>query len=229
MFPCSAQAATGYSDWAAIVVAGDWHSHSGSPSQIFDNARRDVSRDLEGLGFARANIAELSARPGTAVPRTTVARLAERLRALSSRTNGGCLLYFSSHGSPDGIVMGNAILEPRQLRRILNSSCDDKPTVVILSACFSGTFVHALSAPNRLILTAARADRTSFGCGQTDRYPYFDQCVLSVWPHVNGFAALGRDAQICVAAREKREHVGPPSDPQLFVGAAAAAEIPRWH
>src|SRR5690242_11586534 len=29
--------AMGLSDWAAIVVAGDWHSHSGAPSQVFDN------------------------------------------------------------------------------------------------------------------------------------------------------------------------------------------------
>jgi hypothetical protein len=227
--PHIAQAATAYSDWAAVVVAGDWHAHDGSPSQIFDNARRDVSDDLVALGFARANIAELSARPGAAVPRASVRDVADALRALSNRTSGGCLVYFSSHGSPDGIVLGNAILEPAQLRRMLNNSCAGKPTVVVLSACFSGAFVHALSASNRMILTAARADRTSFGCGQTDRYPYFDQCVLSVWPHASGFASLGRAAQICVAAREKREHVGPPSEPQLWVGAEAATDIPRWH
>ncbi|MBV9903036.1 MAG: peptidase C13, partial [Alphaproteobacteria bacterium] len=29
--------AAGFSDWAAIVVAGDWHSHSGAPSEVFDN------------------------------------------------------------------------------------------------------------------------------------------------------------------------------------------------
>lgn len=224
-----AHASTAYANWAAVVVSGDWHAHDGRPSQIFDNARRDVTRDLVALGFARDHIAELSARPGAQVPRASISNFAKSLRALSNRTSGGCLIYFSSHGSPDGIVVGNVIFEPPQLKRVLNYSCAEKPTVVVLSACFSGAFVHALSAPNRMILTAARADRTSFGCGQTDRYPYFDQCVLSVWPYASGFAALGRAAQICVAARERREHVGPPSEPQLWVGAAAASDIPKWH
>jgi len=120
------------------------------------------------------------------------------------------------------------LLQPARLARMLDASCADRPTVVVVSACFSGVFVPALRARNRMILTAARADRTSFGCGQTDRYPYFDQCVLSVWPYADSFATLGRAAQVCVAAREKKEHVGPPSEPQMWIGADAAAEIPRW-
>jgi hypothetical protein len=147
---------------------------------------------------------------------------------LSNRTHGGCLLYFSSHGSPDGVVLGESILQPSQLAKILSNSCADRPAVVVVSACFSGNFVPALAGANRLILTAARGDRTSFGCGQTDRYPYFDECLLSVWPRSDGFPALGREAQACVAAREKKEHVGPPSEPQMSIGANAEAELPKW-
>src|ERR1051326_1303322 len=39
-----------YSDWAVAVVAGDWRDHEGRPSEIFDNARRDVSSALAGIG-----------------------------------------------------------------------------------------------------------------------------------------------------------------------------------
>jgi len=223
----SAEASSPFARWAAVVVSGDWHAHDGSPSEIFDNARRDVTRDLETLGFARNNIEDFSARPGTWPPETAPA-IRDALSNISYRARGGCLVYFSSHGSPDGIVLGNSLLEPYTLARILNSSCGDRPTVVVLSACFSGVFVPTLRAHNRMIITAARRDRASFGCGQTDRYPYFDQCVLSVWPYADSFAALGRAAQICVAAREKREHVGPPSQPQLWIGADAAYDIPKW-
>jgi hypothetical protein len=38
------------------------------------------------------------------------------------------------------------------------------PAVIVLSACFSGSFIDEVSAPDRLIITAARDDRTSFGC-----------------------------------------------------------------
>ncbi|HEX4078520.1 MAG TPA: C13 family peptidase [Rhizomicrobium sp.] len=223
-----AYATTGFAGWAAIVVAGDWHAHDGRPSDIFDNARRDVARDLIGLGFAPKNVEEFSVRPGASDGPVDAGAIGNALWDLSNRTSGGCLVYFSSHGSPDGVVLGDTLLEPQQLARMLDNSCARRPTIVVLSACFSGVFVPALRAPNRLILTAARADRTSFGCGQTDKYPYFDQCVLSVWPYADSFAALGRAAQVCVAAREKKEHVGPPSEPQMWIGADAAAEIPRW-
>jgi hypothetical protein len=223
----AAEASSPFSKWAAVVVSGDWHAHDGSPSEIFDNARRDVTHDLETLGFARNNIEDFSARPG-AWPPATAPAIRDALSDISYRAHGGCLVYFSSHGSPDGIVLGNSLLEPYTLARILNSSCGERPTVVVLSACFSGVFVPTLQARNRMIITAARRDRASFGCGQTDRYPYFDQCVLSVWPYADSFAALGRAAQICVAAREKREHVGPPSQPQLWIGADAAYDIPKW-
>src|SRR5262249_45571710 len=43
--------ASGYSNWAVVVVAGDWHAHDGSPSEIFDNARRDVADALVDIGF----------------------------------------------------------------------------------------------------------------------------------------------------------------------------------
>jgi len=223
-----AQAADGYSDWAAVVVAGDWHAHDGSPSDIFDNARRDVARNLIALGFARANLEEFSARPGAPVAAADAQAIGNALWDLSNRTSGGCFLYFSSHGSRDGLVLGNTILDPSRLAKMVNNSCADKPTVVVVSACFSGVFVAPLQAPNRLILTAARADRASFGCGQTDRYSYFDQCVLSSWPQASGFASLGRAAQACVAAREKRERIGPPSEPQLWIGNRAAGELRNW-
>ena len=99
---------------------------------------------------------------------------------------------------------------------------------MVVSACFSGGFVPELTGKKRVVLTAARRDRSSFGCGQTDRYPYFDECVLSVWPHVDNFIALGRAARICVAAREKRERVGPPSEPQLRIGTEIVATLPKW-
>jgi hypothetical protein len=209
-------------------VAGDRYAHNGSPSEIFDNARQGVVHDLEASGFAVRNIAEFSAAQHSGVADARASAIAGALRILANRARGGCLLYFTSHGSPDAMVLGSRWLTPRQLARIVDTDCGNRPTVAVISACFSGTFVPALAGKNRLILTAARRDRSSFGCGQTDRYPYFDECVLSVWPHVDGFLALGRAARTCVAAREKREHVGPPSEPQLRVGSQIAATPPTW-
>ena len=232
VFALPARAASPFGDWAAVVVAGDWHAHDGSPSEIFDNARRDVSADLISLGFQPDNVAQFSVRPEN-YPRQSLMKsdgttIGNTLWDLSNRTNAGCLVYFSSHGSPDGVVLGDDVYAPKTLAQAINNSCSDRPTVVIISACFSGVFVPALQAPNRMILTAARPDRTSFGCGQTDKYPYFDQCVLQSWPGMGDFPSLGRAVQACVAAREKKEHMVPPSEPQLLIGATAATSLPRW-
>jgi hypothetical protein len=223
-----AYANTAFSNWAAVVVAGDDRAHNGAPSAIFDNARRGVVRDLEANGFLARNIAQFSSARDAGTTYARVRAIDDTLRALSQRARGGCLLYFSSHGAPDAVVLGRRWLTPRQLARIVDTDCGRRPTIVVVSACFSGGFVPSLAGENRLILTAARRDRSSFGCGQTDRYPYFDECVLSVWPHVDGFIALGRAARVCVAAREKREQVGPPSEPQLRVGTKIAATPPKW-
>jgi hypothetical protein len=100
--------------------------------------------------------------------------------------------------------------------------------VVILSACFSGVFIPTLKDVNRVILTAARPDRTSFGCTQNDRYPYYDDCIISSFPKAPNFPALAAAARTCVGAREIKEGAKPPSEPQLFIGAGIGPELPFY-
>jgi hypothetical protein len=52
-----------FANWAAVVVAGDWHAHSGGPTEAFDNARRDVSATLVDFGFSREAVRQYSVRP----------------------------------------------------------------------------------------------------------------------------------------------------------------------
>ncbi|MEJ0064365.1 MAG: C13 family peptidase [Caulobacteraceae bacterium] len=110
--------------------------------------------------------------------------------------------------------------------RLITDSCGRRPTVVIISACFSGVFVPALADNNREILTAARPDRSSFGCSESDKYPYFDACMLKVLPTAHDFVALGPAVQACVAQRETETGMRPPSEPQFFVGAKLRPILP---
>jgi hypothetical protein len=98
----------------------------------------------------------------------------------------------------------------------------------MISACFSGIFVPPLAAPERLVVTAARPNRTSFGCGNTDKYTYFDQCVLESFSRTGDFPDLANQAKACVATREQQMGAKPPSDPQIALGATAATSLPRW-
>jgi hypothetical protein len=227
-----AAAGAAFSDWSAVVVAGDWHAHSGGPSEAFDNARRDVTQAFELAGFAPANLRQFSVRPerypGVALTKSEPQAIYNALADLTAKATGGCLVYFSSHGAPQGVVVDQRFLPPGVLANMLDTTCGKRPTVVIISACFSGVFVPALAGPNRMVLTAARPDRSSFGCGEADKYPYFDQCVLESMPHVGDFSALATTVQACVAAREVKEGMKPPSEPQVFIGPALKAMLPLY-
>jgi hypothetical protein len=216
--------ANSFANWAAVVISGDNQAaHSDAHTETFDNARRDLGRALQRSGFASANMAEFSVEPrrhrDTAPGPARIDDIAAALARLTAQAKGGCLFYLTSHGSPDGAVLGERVLAPSAIAGLLNSACGDRPTVVVVSACYSGVFVAGLARPNRLVLTAARRDRSSFGCGESDRYPFFDACVLEAMPVSADFLALAKKARLCVARRERQEGMRPPSEPQIFVGA----------
>jgi hypothetical protein len=79
-----------------------------------------------------------------------------------------------------------------------------------------------------MILTAARRDRASFGCGGTTRYPYFDACFLESIREVRDFRALATRAKRCVARMERQAQMSPPSEPQILVGGRIASRLPAW-
>jgi hypothetical protein len=222
--PSSALAAGAFSDWAAVVIAGDFHAHDGGPSEAFDNARRDVSRSLVDIGFSPQHIRQFSVRPERYPDEHLMVSdpglIGDQLAELAAADRGGCLIYFSSHGNPSGVLVGSRLLSPAGLSQMVDDACGERPTVVIVSACFSGVFVPPLARPDRMVLTAARPDRSSFGCGSSDRYPYFDACVIETLPSAGDFADLGRRVQGCVAAKETATGMAPPSEPQMFVGSA---------
>jgi hypothetical protein len=217
--------AAGFSDWAVLVVAGDNRAHNGKPSQVFDNARKDLAKAFTGMGFAPGNMEQFSVNPGAR--ETSAAGIASTLWDLSNRAPGGCLIYFTSHGTPDGIIIADGQLEPRKMAAVVNNACGGKPSVVVISSCFSGQFVPVLADDNRIVITAARPDRTSFGCGEMDQYTFFDDCFLRSLALVGDFGSLGGRVQECVAFREEQMKATPPSEPQVSVGKNVAATL-RW-
>ncbi|HWF77528.1 MAG TPA: C13 family peptidase [Caulobacteraceae bacterium] len=227
----NAETAGPFANWAAVVVSGDFHAaHTNNPTETFDNARRDVSAELIRKGFSPANLREFSVRPqlypDTHPGKADLEPIYHALTDLAQHATAGCLVYFSSHGAPQGVVLDGQILPPQLMDQMISSACGQRPTIVIISACFSGVFVPALADNNRMILTAARPDRSSFGCSESDKYPYFDACMLKVLPTAHDFETLGPAVQACVAQKEVETGMRPPSEPQFFVGPGLRPILP---
>jgi len=218
---------TDFSHWAVVLVAGDYRAHSGAPSKVFDNGRRDLGKAFTKIGFDPRNMVQFSVDYDDGTQHSSVPEIATAMQTVAARAHDGCLIYFTSHGTPDGIVIGDAVLPPSQMREMVNSACGERPSVIVMSACFSGQFVAPLAGPNRIIMTAARPDRTSFGCGEMDQYTFFDDCFLRAMPVSADFPGLGAQVQQCVAVREQDMKATPPSEPQVSVGPQVIFTL-RW-
>ena len=113
----------------------------------------------------------------------------------------------TSHGERGAgiwLARSNRALTPDELAKALSQGCAAVPTVVIVSACYSGGFARGkMSKPNRVILTAARADRPSFGCQAHRTYNFFDECLLGALPQSATWRAVFAGANRCVRRMER--------------------------
>jgi hypothetical protein len=211
----------------AVLVAGD------DAQPVFDNATRYLHDRLIAAGLAEENIHRLSAadRPGDGAGAATLAAVVGRIAGLAAGAGEGCLVFLSSHGNPRaGFVLARShdYLTPAVLDRALAAGCPGVPTVVVVSSCYSGTFAAPpMTRPNRIILTAARRDRPSFGCGVGQTYSVFDQCFLGSLDGASSWPVIFARARGCVATRESARRETP-SEPQGFFAAALANMPAPW-
>jgi hypothetical protein len=210
-------------NWKVVLMASDQGNQS-SWIQVFDNARNWLFRHFEMNGISANNIRQLSLKPqfqGTEVKPTTVQNFTDAVASLNATgPNDACLIHMTSHGSKDGFNIGYNKLSPGSLGSALDVGCGNKPTVVLVSACYSGLYLldsSGLKKPNRIILTAARHDRTSFGCSSEFEYTYWDSCLIEHLPKSSRFKDLANNIQACITAKESG--MATPSLPQAFIGA----------
>ena len=140
--------------WRAVLIAGD------NNSPAFDNGVEAMRDKLVQRGVR--NITRPDVRSGR---QSVAARSPPRPMSSSALRSGGgeaCLVFITSHGDERGVVLRAAkgMVEPATLGNALDAGCGSRPTVVIVSACHSGIFLTpAMRQPNRVVLTAAAADR----------------------------------------------------------------------
>jgi hypothetical protein len=166
-------------------------------------------------------------------PLATVSGLKYALRGLASRMNveqDVLFLSISSHGAQDpAIVVSNSQLP-------LNDLTDEdlagalresgiKWRVIIISACYAGGFIESLRDPQTIVIAAAAADRTSFGCSNDRDLTYFGEAFYrDALPSARSLHDAFDAAKAAIAVREQREQVDA-SNPQAYFGKDIAEKL----
>jgi hypothetical protein len=166
-------------------------------------------------------------------PLATVSGLRYALTGLASRMNldqDVLILSISSHGSEDpAIVVSNSQLP---LDDLTDGDLADalresgiRWRVIVISACYAGAFIERLIDPQTIVITAAAADRTSFGCSNDRDLTYFGEAFYrDALPGARSLRNAFETAKVAIAARERSEHVTP-SEPQGYFGARMEAKL----
>ena len=90
--------------------------------------------------------------------------------------------------------------------------------VVIVSACYSGSFIDDLASPTTLVITAAASDRASFGCSNENEWTYFGRAYFEqALKQTGSLTSAFEIAKEIIAAREIVENKEA-SLPQLSLG-----------
>jgi hypothetical protein len=144
------------------------------------------------------------------------------------------LIFMTSHGDQHGFALElpanmSTQLTPQQLASTLDNE-GIKNRIVIVSACYSGTFVAPLQNDNTIVMTASDEKSTSFGCAPERDWTYFGDALFrqSLLPGAD-FQEAFDHARILIQGWELMDRV-PPSNPQGSFGPALVAKLaPMFH
>jgi peptidase C13-like protein len=150
------------------------------------------------------------------------------IAAVMDKDEDVLILLMTSHGERTGFALqlpdGPTELTPAQVTSALDSE-GIKNRVVIVSACFAGIFVPPLQNDNTIVMTAADADNTSFGCAPERDWTYFGDALFRQSLHPGAdFESAFDHARVLIQGWELMDHA-PPSNPQGRFGPALVEKL----
>ena len=171
------------------------------------------------------------------LPWATPLNLQRAIAAAAARMNRDedvLFLHLTSHGGRDGRLASEFYpldvdwLTPQMLKGWLDDA-GVKHRVISVSACFSGSWIAPLSDPDTLVMTAADADHTSYGCGRRSPLTFFgramyDDEMRKTWSFPQAHAA----ARLLIEQREKEAgKTDGYSNPQIAMGERIRVTLER--
>lgn len=161
-------------------------------------------------------------------------RTIERIAALMNRDEDILFIHLTSHGARDGQLA--ASFEPLAVDAVtppqLASWLDDagvRYRVISISACFSGSWIAPLSGPGTLVMTAADALHTSYGCGRKSELTFFGRAMYDEQLRAtHSFEAAHAAVRPVIEQRERAAgKTDGYSNPQISVGLAIRGPLLR--
>ena len=144
------------------------------------------------------------------------------------------LVYLTTHGSQDHELLVD--LDPLPLDQIAPEDLADalktRPgirwKIVVVNACYSGGFIDAIRDDSTMVMTSAREDRTSFGCGADSDITYFGKAfladALNRTTSIPEAFALAKQSVAEWEDRDQEEH----SEPQIATTRSIEAKLATW-
>ncbi|WP_180055588.1 MULTISPECIES: C13 family peptidase [unclassified Acinetobacter] len=163
--------------------------------------------------------------------KTSMELALRRIGQQMNRESDVLFLYMTSHGLPNVFEMENAPLDlaqvdPKWLKEALDAS-GIRWRVIVISSCYSGSFIPALQNDNTLIITASAADRQSFGCSNEAEYTYFGRAFFDqAMREQTSIQAAFNETKATVAKWEAAQGFEP-SEPQWSMGKNMALMLPQ--
>lgn len=138
--------------------------------------------DAQGRVLHLLNHAETADTHAWATPEN-LQRAIAALAARMDREHDLLVVYLTSHGARDHALAAShwplqvAPATPEMLRAALDAA-GIRNRVIAVSACYSGGWIEPLATDSTLIMTAADATHTSYGCGRLSELTFFGRAVF---------------------------------------------------
>jgi hypothetical protein len=213
---------------AFVVVAGL------DADDVFGKEAAEVTKVLSRRYDAAGRTITLSSGKGGGGPTgpyATPMNLSTILAGVAGKMNlkeDVLILYTTSHGSPGiGIVFNDkpntmGFVSPTRMAEVLNGLGFSR-RLLMVSACFSGQFVPTLKTDDSIILTAASAERSSFGCAPGNDWTFFgDALINSALRKPQPLSAAVKEAHGLISGWETDKKLTP-SEPQVSYGKNTSA------
>lgn len=184
--------------------------------------------DAQGRVLHLLNHAETADTHAWATPEN-LTRAVNALAAHMDKENDVLVVYMTSHGARNHQLAAEhwplevPPISPEMLRQALDTA-GIRHRVIAISACYSGGWIDTLATPASLVMTAADATHTSYGCGMRSELTFFGRAVFNEQlRNTHSFEEAFKNAVPLIQQREVEAGKNDGfSNPQIRVGAEIA-------